>query len=361
MIRKIPVIMGIITGSIIGLYLAINNQFDDFFRILFSIRTLYIIIFLMISYVIVVNVHEFGHFIFGKLSGYKLLKYKLGIFALELENNKYKLIIEKIKGFDGACLMTPTKSKISRRNSLILYSGGLIMNLITVIIIGIIFLLRIELTWELYNFLLVLMIFSGFALINNIIPFKSYNNPNDGFIILELIKNSDISKKLMNINIYLKKLLSGIRPKDIEELNEIVIDEEKIDVMEIYELMHLLYNAIDKNDKKEIKKLVDILVNNKEKIPSLLEMGLNSELCYCYSILDDLGRAKDYYNKTKNKLESSNDSSSNRIKAYYEFNFDRNKSLEYCNKGLALIDVYPIKGIAIMEKELLMNLKKELS
>ena len=158
--RKILVIMAVITGSILGLYLAINNLFVEFIRTLFSINTLYIIVFLMISYVIVVNVHELGHFIFGKLSGHKLLKYKLGIFALELENNKYKLIIEKTKGFDGACLMTPIKSKISRRSSLLLFSGGLIMNLITVIIIGIIFFMNINLIWELYNFLLLFMIFS---------------------------------------------------------------------------------------------------------------------------------------------------------------------------------------------------------
>lgn len=41
-------------------------------------------------------------------------------------------------------------------------------------------------------------------------------------------------------------------------------------------------------------------------------------------------------------------------------NKNNKKSLEYCEKGLSVVEIYPLKGIALMEECLLKKLLKEI-
>ena len=60
---------------------------------------IWFILFVYIGTFIQINIHEFGHYIFGKILGYKLMSYRIGIFTWNYENGKMKFSIIKNNGY----------------------------------------------------------------------------------------------------------------------------------------------------------------------------------------------------------------------------------------------------------------------
>lgn len=85
----------------------------------------------------VINIHEFGHFVYGKLYGYKLLTYQIGFFSWSKENDKIKFSIIRNKGYSGLCSMIPPEKELPNYKDVLFYAGGIIFN----VIIGAIFII----------------------------------------------------------------------------------------------------------------------------------------------------------------------------------------------------------------------------
>ena len=86
------------------------------------------------------------------------------------------------------------------------------------------------------------------------------------------------------------------------------------------------------------------------------------ELCYNSCINNDQEKAKKYYKKSGKVLQKDKDVNGLRVKAYYEYYIKKNdkKAAKYCDKALAVVDKYPLKGQALMEKDLIKDLKNKL-
>lgn len=66
---------------------------------------------MLLSIPFMVITHEAGHLIFGLMTGYKFISYRIFSAVLLRENGKFKLKKQKIPGTAGQCLMAPPKKK----------------------------------------------------------------------------------------------------------------------------------------------------------------------------------------------------------------------------------------------------------
>ena len=132
-------------------------------------------------------IHELGHFVFGKIIGYRLLSFRIGFLTWVYENDNIKFSFRRNKGTSGSCHMIQPKGILSLGKYALFIAGGVLFNLI----IGTIFLLFIALNNSLSNNLELFLIYLvavafAFAFLN-LIPHYSHNNATDGMILWSII------------------------------------------------------------------------------------------------------------------------------------------------------------------------------
>ncbi|MDH6304777.1 hypothetical protein M2459_001514 [Parabacteroides sp. PF5-5] len=312
--------------------------------------------------ILIVNLHEIGHLLFGRISGYGFMAYKVGPVTLKRENDKYVIRKEKMSGFAGYCMMTPPKTEVAQWKNLLYYGGGIIINLLTG---GIAILMALFIPGMHDNILLLLWLFAflslGLGLIN-LLPAVSGNNPNDGMIIFSILQKNKLATDFIRINQLSSKLLAGIRPRDITELGDMPKTSEEMEGLSVYLLLYHLFNAYDSDNQEKIDTCAQLFENNLHKIPTAIEPPVFYELCFIYSLKGNPEKATEYYNRAKNILEKDNDLNGNRVKAYYAWYIknDPETARMYCERALSVVDKYPLPGQRPMELDFLHKLQAQL-
>ena len=156
---------------LIGLYLgfvtAEITKNDS--KAIFIIAVLYIMSLLIFMFHVII--HEAGHLVFGLLSGYEFVSFRIGSLTLIKENGKFRIKKFSIPGTAGQCLMMPPEGKEYDCPYFLYNLGGILTNAI----FSIIFLI-ICLTFTLPKFVeifFMLIVIIGFSLVlTNGIPFN---------------------------------------------------------------------------------------------------------------------------------------------------------------------------------------------
>jgi hypothetical protein len=145
---------------------------------------------LTFGFVLSVPLHELGHLLFGKLTGYKFLSFQL-LHFLWTKDESGKLQVTKsplIRGAIGQCLLIPCEGE-SRFHFVLYNMGGGLVNLLCAVPFFVAFLHSENAH--------IAMLFFGFAVssailaILNLLPIKRQMIPNDGANILEARKSLD--------------------------------------------------------------------------------------------------------------------------------------------------------------------------
>ena len=96
------------------------------------------IVFIIIAFFIQAVIHEAGHLVFGLLTGYEFVSYRIGSVMFIKERGKLRIKLYNIVGTGGQCLMMPPPWKDGVPYKL--YNlGGCIMNLVTGILFLVLF------------------------------------------------------------------------------------------------------------------------------------------------------------------------------------------------------------------------------
>ena len=83
------------------------------------------------SYVHII-LHELGHYLFGKMTGYQLIYFQLPYFRYEAKKKTFSKLGNRIPGMMGQCLMQPPVKGTYKEKPYFLYlAGGLIVNFLT--------------------------------------------------------------------------------------------------------------------------------------------------------------------------------------------------------------------------------------
>ena len=74
--------------------------------------------------------HEAGHLVFGLLSGYKFVSFRVGAVTLIRRNGKYCVKKYRVIGTGGQCLLTPPDLPLEKMPFFWYNAGGVIVNLL---------------------------------------------------------------------------------------------------------------------------------------------------------------------------------------------------------------------------------------
>lgn len=212
-------VVGFLAGGALGLAMAVYmihtmpeglTSGQEMGRMFIMLLMLYAAILLQII------IHEAGHLIFGLISGYQFVSFRVGNLQLTRSNGKLKLSRHSIAGTAGQCLMSPP-DLVDGKMPVMLYNfGGALLNLLTAVLFAV--LVAVLDKENIVSFLCLSMSFFGllYALTNGI-PMRLGNVDNDGYNAMSLGKNKDAMGALwlqLKVN---AELANGKRLKELPD------------------------------------------------------------------------------------------------------------------------------------------------
>ncbi|MDF2539260.1 MAG: Peptidase family [Herbinix sp.] len=325
------------------------NQADykkEFLRlILLCLAGVYLLAFLQII------LHEAGHLIFGWMTGYRFLSFRIFNITVIIENRRIKLCKYKYAGTLGQCLMSPTDIKTGPYPFVLYNLGGIILNSLSAVcsILILSFPLQISIS---FRFVLYLNLFYGigFSIINGIIN-KKARIINDGTNLYELLKDKDAVRSYYIQLSILQKLMKGMSYKEFKdeifgmpesmELTNVIIGWHKILEVDYY---------MDLRQWERAYECLELFRPVMHKISRALQDTILLERLFLKLMTD--GTSPDIlslYEETKHILNhSTTDMQVIRVKLAFEiyrnrFCLDNNYMEPIYNKLRAFQD-YPYKG-----------------
>ncbi len=200
------IVIGFFCGILIGKYIA--QKEEPLISIIILLAAMYIMMFLQII------IHESGHLIFGLLTGYKFVSFRIGSFTIIKTNGKLKLKKYSIAGTGGQCLLSPPEMKDEKIPYVLYNLGGSILNIISAVILlllGILFKNN-----DILNILCIMGAIIGiaYALMNGI-PLRLGAIDNDGYNTLSMSRNPKALKALWMQMKASEMTANGVRLKDM--------------------------------------------------------------------------------------------------------------------------------------------------
>lgn len=202
-------ILYLLTGAACGIIIIISYGPERLFEgepMDFVLRMALCMAVLFGSYYIQAIIHELGHLVFGLVSGYKFVSFRVGSIMIIRESGKIRTKFYNIVGTGGQCLMMPPPWKENLPT--VLYNfGGCIFNFISAVIFLFAFVFSEKGTiWAILSGTLSAVGFSNVLL--NGIPLRMNGISNDGRNALLLGKNP-LSLRALWLQLYVNGLTAG--------------------------------------------------------------------------------------------------------------------------------------------------------
>ena len=119
---------GAMVGIATALFVLRNVEEDGSILMMF----IFALAIAFVSLYIHLILHEAGHLIFGLLSGYDFVSFRIGSLILVKEEGRYKFKRYSLAGTGGQCLMSPPDYNDGNYPYVLYNLGGIIVNMILV-------------------------------------------------------------------------------------------------------------------------------------------------------------------------------------------------------------------------------------
>ena len=275
-------------GAIIGY--AVGKIVGDTLARVDTPNIIFLFIAGVIAFILQVIVHEAGHLVFGLISGYKFISFRVFDFKIiKDENGKLKIRYERLAGTGGQCLMRAPEYVEGKFKYKLYLLGGVLFNLVFSIIFWLVLPSYYTLLFALIGFALAFLNLIPMGFNDGMTYYHASKDETTRFILylqLEYIYYQSIGKNLLieqptivekinsleitNTN-YLTDALEFIKLDGLEyffEFDALYNESRKLyierdDLLPVYkiELMALLVKLISLVNPKD--KLLDELMNDK--------------------------------------------------------------------------------------------------
>ncbi|MFL2104234.1 hypothetical protein [Desemzia sp. FAM 23991] len=354
-------IIGLTIGFVAGVFLE-----TDAIELNLSLLFIGFIAF-FISYLIHILLHEMGHLVFGLMTGYAYVSFRIGSLTLVKEEGSIQQKRMNLPGTGGQCLMSPPAYNEGDFPFVLYNLGGVLMNaVLSIALFGLIF-------NGVFSPPILMTILSAFALAGlftaatNGIPMKMGGIPNDGYNLYLLLKNQE-NKYAFYTQLKINALMTqGKRVKDIP-LTTLQLEGEKDYSNPLKVAMYLLeYNwYIDQLKFEEARLCLTAFDPYIEEMSVLYKNELTCERLFLELIQDaDPFVVKKFYTKELQKYIKMTTYLPNkkRLMMAYEAFHQRNypKAMEYYNELQKTATIYPVKGESAMERILGEWIKEKMS
>lgn len=316
---------------------------------------------LLVSIPLITVIHEGGHLIFGRLSGYKFVSFRIFKYTFIQQDGKMAVKPFSIAGTGGQCLLSPPDVEEDRIPVVWYNLGGVIANLVSILIILPIFWMNIN--PFLKEFSLIFVLTSAIMIVLNGIPLRINGICNDGMNAIQLRKNKE-GKHGMLTQLRANALIQeGVRPKDMPD--EFFLTPKDIDYKDALQVSIPIMAAsrlLDEGRIADARKSFEELYRHSADIMPLYVKEIACELTYIYLADGEIDKAKELYTKDLQKyvkVYSKVMSSKERLLCAVALRMDNNpeKAREIYETLVSRRDNYLLQGevksdIALM-KELL--------
>lgn len=268
---------GIVTGCLLvkndATYMWLEG--NVYVLMLCQLVILYLCVFLHII------IHEAGHMIFGLLTGYGFLSFRIINLIWIKDNEKIKLKKYYLAGTSGQCLMSPPDMKDGKMPFVLYNLGGSIANFVSTIIFAGLFVFCKNI--PMVSSLLICMITTGVILgLTNIIPLKLGMVNNDGHNTIVLMKSK---RALAAFWIQLKiaeETARGVRIKDMPKEWFYLPDDSDMD-NSFFAAEAVFYEnyLMDKHEFDKVKDIADKLLNMESGMVGVYRNLIICDRIYC--------------------------------------------------------------------------------
>ncbi|KYG29645.1 hypothetical protein [Alkalihalobacillus trypoxylicola] len=315
-----------------------------------------VIVAFFVSFLLHLTIHEFGHLVFGKLSGYKMLSFRIFSHMWVKNNGKLEYKRLSIPGTLGQCLMIPPK-KVNGHFPFKLYLlGGGFMNIIIAFIV-----LIISLILDMTSIYVMAFVLAGLlTAMVNLIPYSF----NDGSTLSKAKKDPEIRNILYNQ--LMVNAETSVGTKFIELPEEWIQKPASVDYSNIFHIWTLLVPyqcALEEKNYQTAQEIIDDIWD-KIDAKNFYRMEVAKEWLFIHLFLDQerdkviaLYNQKDVKANLKIKMVSHA-----RIKAMYAWKIDQDydKAMTLFNEALELLAQHPNKADSLLEEEIIDICKKRL-
>lgn len=255
---------------------------------------------LLVSIPLITVIHEGGHLIFGRLSGYKFVSFRIFKYTFIRQDGKMAVKPFSIAGTGGQCLLSPPDAEEAKIPVVWYNLGGVIANLVSILIILPIF--RMNINPFVKEFGLIFILASAIMIVLNGIPLRISGICNDGMNAIQLRKNKE-GKHGMLIQLRANALIQeGIRPKDMPD--EFFLMQESIDYRDTLQVSIPVMAAsrlLDEGRIADARKSFEELYRHSADIMPLYVKEIACELTYIYLVEGEIDKAKELYTKDLQK------------------------------------------------------------
>ncbi len=306
-------------------------------------------------------IHETGHLIFGLISGYKFVSFRIANIMLIKDNNKFKLKKFSLLGTGGQCLMEPPKLKNGKIPVILYNLGGVIMNFIISILV-LILAHYINIPLLKYSLEIFALIGIYYAVLNGL-PLSAEINT-DGLNAILLARNKDAQKSFWIQLMVNAEQTKGKRTKDMpNEWFYMPTDEEMKNNMTA--TLGVLYcgKLLDEHKFKETKEAIIKVLKFKEQIAGVHRYLLITDRIYCEILEGNLEKANKLLTESQKKFMHSMKNFPSVIRTEYAIEKIINKNVEESEKILNnfenIKEKYPYKKDIELEEELINIIKNK--
>ncbi|MCR4999151.1 MAG: M50 family metallopeptidase [Lachnospiraceae bacterium] len=327
-------IIGAIGGGILGKYIMQNEH---------SIMELiYALVWLFVANLVGVVVHESGHLVCGRKTGYEFVSFRIGSMTWIRENGKLVRKKFSIHGTAGQCILMPPEVEHPEDMPFALYFlGGGLFNLISAAIF-----LPIGILIPNYYVSIPVVFFGGFSLLQgiiNLVPLQ-LTVPNDGYQILNLCRHKEERVLIYKQLRFNGLLYQGLTPSEIpEELYD--FGEDSRGLSELIQATRYL----DCKDFQTAERLVASSIDSGKMI-SLHELEAKSELLFC-KIMNGASESEInalYDKELKKYIAASAKTQIAKRRTMYAYDLMITKDMEAAGKeydaAMAMKQTYPCAG-----------------
>ena len=180
------------------------------------IPVLWGMLWLLVSMLLQVTIHEGGHLVAGLLTGYRFVSFRVLEFTLIKKDGRYQWRRYALASTGGQCLMAPPQRPLQDIDTRWYNAGGVLANII-VSTIALLLLIYVDMpVWAETFMLMIAFIGYMLALVNGI-PMKIGGINNDGRNLLFLEKSPEDKRILCQMLEANACIQEGVQPKDLPE------------------------------------------------------------------------------------------------------------------------------------------------
>lgn len=236
---------------------------------------------MIVSFMILVPIHELGHLICGLLTGYKFVSFRIFNYTIIKIDGKIRIKKFAVAGTGGQCLLTPPDLPLNQIPTGWYNFGGVLANIIVLAIVLPFFML--DLNPFVAEALGVFAAVDAIMLLLNGIPMMANGVGNDGYNMKLLKKNLRSKQGIVNQLRANALIQNGMRPKDMPE--EFFEDPKDIDYRNALEVsIPLMYSSrlVDEMKYAEALECIESLYAHKDEIMPLYVKEIACELAFLY-------------------------------------------------------------------------------